>query len=102
MITMLLEAKDMTDLGNQCAELAKAHGAGTTHLPETVDPRALLRVLQAWAHSYGGDVRLIRIPVPGEGRTGRPRYMTVDQLEELARAAHHPSNLANAVVPADE
>jgi hypothetical protein len=79
-IEMHLEADTLSELGEAVSKLAKTLGAGTVTPLDEVDPRILMEVLSAWAKPLGGDIRIIRAPKRGHGRTGRPSYLTVEEL----------------------
>lgn len=81
---LLLVADDLPELGRKSADLAAALGAGTITPPSAVDPQVLLDVLNAWAEARDGAVRLTLLP--RKGRMGRPRYLTVDELDAMGRA----------------
>ena len=83
-IHMMLEAKDLAELGKTASDIANACGAGTVTHPNDVDPETLLQVLNAWAEERGGAVRLIL--TPRKGQMGRPKYLTAAELEALAEA----------------
>jgi len=83
-IRMLIEAEELSELGRTAADIAAACGAGTITTPSAVDPQVLLDVLNAWAEARDGAVRLTLLP--RKGRMGRPRYLTVDELDAMGRA----------------
>jgi hypothetical protein len=89
-IEIVVKAADLTQLRDTLYNLVVALSAGASAntlkyeniLDAEVDPRALHDVLQAWAATLGGDVRLIR----RSGEVGRPSYLSVDEMYALAEA----------------
>lgn len=92
-IRMEIQAKSLTELADAAAAIAEASGAGTITRPDDVDPEILFDVLNAWAEARGGVVRLTL--KPRSHRTddtslhgmGRPRFMSVAELENLYQQA---------------
>ena len=88
-IEIVVKAADLTQLRDTLYTLVVALSSGAVNnltyeniMDAEVDPRALHDVLQAWASTLGGDVRLIR----RSGEVGRPSYLSVDEMFALAEA----------------